>query len=93
MNAIYTGDGIQNGVEFASPAGVASAAGDTALAEALNRLTVLLQDSDADAADVLDDIVQLVKGTPLAASLKPVSRAVDDFDFDAALAALNAIER
>ena len=91
MNAIYTSDGSQNGLEFASPAGVASAAADTALAEALNRLTVLLQDSDADAADVRDDIAQLVKGTPLAARLKPVSRAVDDFDFEAALAALKAI--
>jgi hypothetical protein len=54
-------------------------------------LTLLLQDSDADAADLLDDIAQLAKGTPLAASLKPVSRAVDSFDFDAALAALQAI--
>jgi len=64
---------------------------DAALTEALGRLAALLQDSDADAADVLDDIAQMAKGTPLAASLKVVRRAVDDFDFDAALAALQSI--
>ncbi|HRK38772.1 MAG TPA: response regulator, partial [Burkholderiaceae bacterium] len=64
---------------------------DAALTEALGRLAALLQDSDADAADVLDDIAQMAKGTPLAASLKAVRRAVDDFDFDAALAALQSI--
>ena len=57
----------------------------------MERLAALLQDSDADAADVLDDVVQLVQGTPMAVGLAAVRRAVDDFEFDAALAALNAI--
>ena len=61
------------------------------LMKALDRLAALLQDSDADAADVLDDVVQLVHGTPMAVDLAAVRRAVDDFDFDAALAALNAM--
>jgi CheY-like chemotaxis protein len=90
-NTVDTCDGGLNDAENLHQTSAISPAADTALTDALNRLTLLLQDSDADAADLLDDIAQLAKGTPLAASLKPVSRAVDSFDFDAALAALQAI--
>jgi PAS domain S-box-containing protein len=90
-NTVDTSDGGLNDAENLHETSATSPAADTALTDALNRLTLLLQDSDADAADLLDDIAQLAKGTPLAASLKPVSRAVDSFDFDAALAALQAI--
>jgi hypothetical protein len=62
------------------------------LSDSLARLTALLQDSDADAGDLLDDIVLAAKGTPLAAKLNVVRRAVEGFDFDAALAALNDIK-
>ena len=55
---------------------------------AVQRLTALLKDSDADAADAVDELQELVKGTPLADALKRVARKVDDFDFDAALAEL-----
>jgi CheY-like chemotaxis protein len=55
---------------------------------ALERLTALLQDSDADAADAVDELQDLAKGTQLAFALKRVASAVANFDFDAALAAL-----
>lgn len=80
-SASCTSDEGQNDAEDSS----------TALTAALDRLAVLLQDSDADAADLLDEIAQQAQGTSLAAGLKPVSRAVESFDFDAALSALKAI--
>ncbi len=58
------------------------------LQAALERLTVLLNDSDADAGDAVDELLELTKGTQLAFTLKRVEAAVADFDFDAALVAL-----
>jgi CheY-like chemotaxis protein len=60
----------------------------TALAQARERLTQLLKDSDADAADAVDELIELAQGTSLAFALKRVASAIADFDFDAALAAL-----
>ena len=54
----------------------------------LTRLRSLLEDSDSEAADVLDELLERVQGTPLQAALARVETAVSDFDFDAALAAL-----
>jgi hypothetical protein len=56
---------------------------------ALERLTVLLKDSDADAGDAVDELLDLAQGTQLAFKLKRVAAAVADFDFDAALTALD----
>ena len=56
--------------------------------QAMTRLRALLKDSDSDAADALDELLELTQGTPLAFKLKRVASAVADFDFDAALAAL-----
>jgi hypothetical protein len=67
----------------------ASAADLTALAPALARLTQLLQDSDADAADAVDELIELAQGTSYALALKRVASAIADFDFDAALEALS----
>ena len=65
-----------------------NAANTAAVAEALERLTMLLKDSDADAGDAVDALLELAQGTPLAFTLKRVATKVADFDFDAALAAL-----
>jgi len=62
-----------------------------AVQNALQRLTMLLKDSDADAGDAVDELMELAKGTPLASKLKRVALAVADFDFDAALAALTDV--
>jgi two-component system sensor histidine kinase/response regulator len=59
------------------------------LQAALERLTALLKDSDSDASDALEALQELARNTPLAATLKRVGRAIGDFDFDAALLALN----
>jgi len=56
----------------------------------LTRLRALLEDSDSEAADVLDELLERVQGTPLHTALARVEAAVADFDFDAALAALPA---
>jgi len=64
------------------------AASNPAVQQALQRLTALLKDSDADAGDAIDELMELAKGTPMATQLKRVAAAVADFDFDAALAAL-----
>jgi CheY-like chemotaxis protein len=59
-----------------------------ALEPAIDRLTKLLQDSDADAADAVDELIELAKGTALSFALKRVASAIADFDFDTALDAL-----
>jgi signal transduction histidine kinase/CheY-like chemotaxis protein len=60
-------------------------------AERLAHLKALLEDSDAEAADVVEAILEDVAGTPLAPALQRVARAAAEFDFDAALQALNEI--
>ncbi|MES2951798.1 MAG: response regulator [Pseudomonadota bacterium] len=55
---------------------------------ARQRLERLLKNSDADAADAVDALAELVQGTPLATKLQHVAKAVAEFDFDAALSAL-----
>ena len=86
-------DGLRAVGAVAAPAPAASgvqpnAANTAAVAEALERLTMLLKDSDADAGDAVDALLELAQGTPLAFTLKRVATKVADFDFDAALAAL-----
>ena len=54
----------------------------------MQRLTALLKDSDADAGDAVDALMELSQGTPLASKLKRVAAAIADFDFDAALTIL-----
>jgi two-component system sensor histidine kinase/response regulator len=66
-----------------------NSATSVAVEAALRRLTALLKDSDADAGDAIEVLQELVKGTPLANKLQRVAAAVADFDFDAALAALD----
>jgi two-component system sensor histidine kinase/response regulator len=51
----------------------------------LTRLRAMLADSDSAASDVLDEIIELTQGTPLAVKLKQVANAVANYDFDVAL--------
>jgi PAS domain S-box-containing protein len=81
----------------AEAAAPASAAADGAGAMApqaaamLGRLRALLADSDTGALDVLGELEELVQGQPLARQLRRASLAVERFDFDAALLALDAL--
>jgi CheY-like chemotaxis protein len=74
--------------EPVAAAPTASPAGDTA--PALDRLERLLRDSNVDAAEALTQLMQQVKGTPLEQNLGRVVAAVEAFDFDAAVTALQA---
>jgi PAS domain S-box-containing protein len=51
----------------------------------LDKLKALLEDSDTEAGDAVEELVQLAKGTPLATDLKSVAAAIAEYDFDAAL--------
>ena len=59
-----------------------------ALTAGLDRLEALLQESDAEAMDVLEELQDQTRGTHLADGLTRVAQAVEAFDFDAALVAL-----
>ena len=58
----------------------------------LNRLRKLLKSNDAEAGDLLDALVDRLnaEGNALARALAPVSRAIENIDFDAALQKLDA---
>jgi CheY-like chemotaxis protein len=74
-NAMNTGDVGLNDLKSVAPSD-------------LDRLEALLHDSDAEASDLLDAVMEQAAGTALGFALKRVAQAVDDFDFDAALVAL-----
>jgi hypothetical protein len=61
---------------------------NTGVSSDLDRLEALLRDSDAEASDVLDAVMAQATGTALGFALRRVAKAVEDFDFEAALAAL-----
>ncbi|MBF0562879.1 MAG: hypothetical protein HQL37_12870 [Alphaproteobacteria bacterium] len=64
----------------------APAAKDTAkLMEGVHRLKTLLEDSDSEAGDLIEELTELAKGLPMAGVLKRVAAAVEDFEFDIAL--------
>ena len=69
------------------PSGHAGADPAAVLA-AVQRLQGLLQDSDAEALEAMDALVELAQGTPWAVTLPRVAAALAAFDFDGALAAL-----
>jgi two-component system, sensor histidine kinase and response regulator len=78
--------GLQNGMAAAIPAAV--------LVEhtaALRKLQTLLEDNDAEAGDLLGELLDSLGASPLARALKPVSVAIEAFDFDAALEKLKGI--
>ncbi|HRK40424.1 MAG TPA: response regulator, partial [Burkholderiaceae bacterium] len=54
----------------------------------LSKLETLLADSDVEAMDVLDELQDMANGHQQRDALKRVARAVEAFDFDAALDAL-----
>ena len=64
---------------------------DGRLAPALERLRQLLQAGDVEAVDVLSEVQSLSAASPWAAQLQTVSALVADFDFEAALKALEGV--
>jgi PAS domain S-box-containing protein len=63
-----------------------------ALEDLLSRLQPLLEDGDADAAELMEQLQATVAGTSLQAAVDELASAIDDFDFDLALERLAACE-
>jgi hypothetical protein len=51
----------------------------------LEKLETLLRDSDAEAADLIEEILPLVKESAMTSGLKQVASAIAAYDFDTAL--------
>ena len=58
----------------------------------LQRLRELLEEDDTDAADVIETLEPLLVGTPHAKRLEAVAAPIDEYDFEEALEALDALE-
>ena len=58
----------------------------------IEALKSLLEESDGEAVDCLNDILEQVQGTPWALQLKQVLKDIDNFDFDAALEKLKLVQ-
>jgi CheY-like chemotaxis protein len=71
--------------ETAIAAPTAPAIPEAHLKAALDKLKGLLEDSDSEAGDLLNDLMDKLGNSPLAKQLKPVAAAIDGFDFDTAL--------
>jgi len=63
------------------------------LAALLQNLRQLLEENDADATDMLDELAVLLAGSPLESELKPLRIAVSEYDFEAALGCLAELEQ
>jgi len=75
----------------ASAAAAAPAMPEAELNEQLDRLKLLLEESDSEADDVLGQLLDKLEGSPLARALQPVAAAIGDFDFDTALERLEKV--
>ena len=58
----------------------------------LNKVRQLLDDSDSEVVELIDEMMALVEGTRLARLVGSLSAAAGRFDFDAALDELKKIE-
>ncbi len=58
----------------------------------MEKLKTLLEDSDSEAGDLLNDLLTKLGNSSLSNSLKPLAKVVDDFDFDKALELLKNIK-
>jgi PleD family two-component response regulator len=62
------------------------------LKDTLDRLKHLLEESDSEAGDLLSDLLDKLGSDPLAKKLKPVTTAIEGFDFDTALEKLATVK-
>jgi PAS domain S-box-containing protein len=90
LTPVLTGLARLSGAQDNAPPAADPATG--ALTQELERLRQLLQQGDAEAADLADTVVQLAHGTPLAAQIRRVATAAANYDFLAALKALDTAE-
>jgi two-component system, sensor histidine kinase and response regulator len=90
LTPVLTGLASLSGAQDKAPPVIDTA--DGVLTQELERLRQLLQQGDAEAADLADTVVQLAHGTPLAAQIRRVATAAANYDFLAALKALDSVE-
>ena len=57
-----------------------------------DKLKGLLQESEAEAKDLLSELLSKLGASPLALALRPVAEAIADFDFDEALLRLEQVD-
>lgn len=72
--------------------GVAATVAEEEIAATLSRLETLLKESDADAGDVLADLMDRLQGSSRAMQLRTLAEAIENFDFDEALAILRQMQ-
>jgi len=63
------------------------------LAPQLDRLQALLEDYDGEAVDVVSEIESQAAQTELARPVREIAERIDDFEYDEALALLNALRK
>ena len=78
--------------DVSAPVGVAAALDEPRARALKERLKSLLEDNDTEATDTVEEFAELASGTPLSAALKRVASAVEKYDFDAALKALEQVK-
>jgi hypothetical protein len=88
LHPVIAGLQVLGTVDAPADSAVGGLLDDARVLAARERLARLLRDSDADAAEAVDELTELVKGTAMAGALKRVAAEVADFNFDAALAEL-----
>jgi PAS domain S-box-containing protein len=88
LQRVIAGLQLFGAVSAPADAAVGGVLDDARVLAARERLAQMLRDSDADAAEAVHELTELVKGTTMAGALKRVAAEVADFNFDAALAAL-----
>lgn len=74
------------------PAAPPAKAKPLALAADLQRLRRLLMDSEQEAEDLVNELLQQLNGAAPAPALEVVARFIDQYDFDEALKALELVE-
>jgi HPt (histidine-containing phosphotransfer) domain-containing protein len=88
LHPVIAGLQVLDTVDAPADSAVGGVLDNAKVLAARERLAQMLRDSDADAADAVDELTELVKGTAMAGALRRVATEVADFNFDAALAAL-----
>jgi PAS domain S-box-containing protein len=82
-----TSAALDDGISVAAPA-----LDSAALRQELDKLKTLLTESDAAALGMAERLSRQADGTPLAAPLLAIYKAVDEFDFEEALQTLEGLE-
>ncbi|MGK0198335.1 MAG: signal transduction histidine kinase/CheY-like chemotaxis protein/HAMP domain-containing protein [Yoonia sp.] len=72
-----------------APAGAPPQADPNQVKALLAKLRLMLENSDAGVGELMDQLSRLTKGTAQEKPLKPVAQAIEEYDFAAALSALD----